>query len=431
LSKIIEQWAGHYLGGGSDKVWSAAYTTDGQFLSTWGRRGAALQRGERPLADEAAAKKLFEKKRNEKMSEGYQAVPFDNLTYGIPSFDPALVVTTADANANVNAAANGDTAPATVAPSVARPVYATSHVMPLELVELEAALADPGYGISEKVNGERCVVACGGGDQPVRAYNRRGIEVSSAPHAALALAGLGCQFVIDGERLTGDKGGHYVAFDLLEWQGENVREWPYKERIAILEQALIEAGLIVSAVAAVTTINTTISTTTANLGLHLLIAEADLTRARKVVAQIQKAGGEGVIVRTLSAPYQAGDTRHVRKFKFLTDLDAIVIGIRPGIATGSATLGLIRPSDGAIIEVGSVRSGLNDSDLIRLAEMLAQGQTPVLKVAYLPIRTVGIKLVEPKTSMRELRTDKLAYECTTDQLGPAKTAMVTAASARG
>jgi hypothetical protein len=48
-------------------------------------------------------------------------------------------------------------------------------------------------------------------------------------------------------------------------------------------------------------------------------------------------------------------------------------------------------------------------------------------VEYLPIRTVGIRLVEPKTSMRELRSDKTAGECTTDQLGDERAAMVEAA----
>jgi len=432
LSKIIEQWAGHYLGGGSDKLWAGAYTQDGQFLSKWGRRGAALQKGEKPVADQAAAKKVFEKKRNEKISEGYQAVPFDNSTYGISSFDPALAGVTAAAPSTVGGSNADGTDPTTAAnlttmPAATTSCYATSHVMPLELAELEAALAEAACGVSEKVNGERCVVACEGLGQPVRAYNRRGSEVSNAPHAALALAKLGCQFVIDGERLTGDKGGQYVAFDLLEWQGENLREWPYKERIATLEQALTHSGLIALAAATIVVTTTTLSAGGAASGLHLLVAEVDYARAREVVTQIQQAGGVGIIVRTLSAPYQAGDTRYVRKFKFLADLDAIVIGTRPGIATGSATLGLIRPSDGAIIEVGNVRSGLNDNDLCRLAEMLAQGEIPVLKVSYLPVRTVGIKLVEPKTSIRELRTDKLAHECTTEQLGQAKAAMVTAA----
>jgi len=35
--------------------------------------------------------------------------------------------------------------------------------------------------------------------------------------------------------------------------------------------------------------------------------------------------------------------------------------------------------------------------------------------------------VEPTTSINALRSDKLAAECTTDQLGPAKAALIAAA----
>jgi ATP-dependent DNA ligase len=149
----------------------------------------------------------------------------------------------------------------------------------------------------------------------------------------------------------------------------------------------------------------------------------------QIIETIQGNKGEGVIVRTLDAPYEGGNTRHIRKFKFLADLDAIVIGVNPGTSTGSVQLGLIRSADGAIIEIGNVRSGLNDQAIIQLAEMLKQGKHPVLTIEYLPIRTIGITLVEPKTTIRKLRTDKVPTECTTDQFGTEKAALIAAAKA--
>ncbi|HEU5381236.1 MAG TPA: hypothetical protein VFV38_37905, partial [Ktedonobacteraceae bacterium] len=98
-------------------------------------------------------------------------------------------------------------------------------------------------------------------------------------------------------------------------------------------------------------------------------------------------------------------------------------------ATGSVQLGLIRPADGALIGIGNVRSGLNDQAIMQLADMLERGEQPVLTVEYLPIRTVGIALVEPKTSIQKLRTDKTAAECTTDQFGSEKAALIVAAKA--
>ena len=78
-------------------------------------------------------------------------------------------------------------------------------------------------------------------------------------------------------------------------------------------------------------------------------------------------------------------------------------------------LGLIRPSDGAVIEIGAVR--LKASDRTQVQTALAAGQQPVLTVGFLPARTVGIQLVEPK--LLRLRADKAAAACTTDQLGEA------------
>ena len=202
---------------------------------------------------------------------------------------------------------------------------------------------------------------------------------------------------------------------LISWNGtiRMPKIWPYSVRISLLEQGLLKAKLIEKASPVYDTKAT----------LHLLVSESDPIKGKKVIDQIQAKKGEGVIVRTLSAPYQIGDTKDIRKYKYLDDLDAIVIGIQKGVSTGSVILGLIRPSDKKVIEICRVRSGLLDKDLEKLSAMLDRGEIPVLKVQYLPIRTVGIKLVEPKTSIKDLRTDKLASDCTTDQLGEAKKIM--------
>jgi hypothetical protein len=110
-----------------------------------------------------------------------------------------------------------------------------------------------------------------------------------------------------------------------------------------------------------------------------------------------------------------------------------VIGFEPGSAEGSVRLGLVRPSDGAVIEIGNVRAGLSDADIRVLRVMREHGQWPVLTVEYLPIRTVGITLVEARVvgsararskssddvsgqaQAARLRSDKRAQDCTTDQ----------------
>jgi predicted DNA-binding WGR domain protein len=407
---IIKQWAGHFQAGGSDKVWAAAATSDGQFLSVWGRRGTTLQSGTKTLASQEAALKEFNAKVKKKSAEGYQPVPFDDPRYGIPSFGAPGEESTMS-GPDLTASVQDRTLP----------VYIASHVTPLSWAQLQECLQQNAYGATEKINGVRCLAAFDGKDAVI-AYNRRGIAAKYVSSAVQALKRLACQFVIDGEQLQGEVEGAYVAFDLLEWQGQDVRSWPYHQRIKTLEEGMKQAGLITGG-----------GSTYAEAMERSALAElALLTPAPSgfpIIDTILACSGEGVIVRTLDAPYEGGDTKHIRKFKFLADLDAIVIGVNPGKATGSVQLGLIRPADGALIGIGNVRSGLNDQAITRLAEMLKQGEHPVLTVEYLPIRTVGIALVEPKTSIQKLRTDKTAAECTTDQFGPEKAALIAAAKA--
>lgn len=409
---ILNQWAGHFQAGGSDKVWAAAYTSDGQFLSVWGRRGTTLQSVTRTLASQETALREFNAKVKKKRAEGYQQVPFDDARYGIPSFgDTGEVVRMSG--------------PDVAASEQERrlPVYLASHVTPLSWAQLQECLQEECYGATEKINGVRCLVAFDG-QSTVASYNRRGMETKYVSSAVQALKRLACQCVIDGEHLQGSDGmGVYVAFDLLEWQGQDVRAFPYRRRIALLEEGMQQAGLITSGGA-------TYAEAMERSALPELALLTPAPSGLQIIDVILASGGEGVIVRTLDAPYEGGDTKHIRKFKFVADLDAIVLGINVGKATGSVQLGLVRPSDGALIEIGNVRSGLNDAAMMRLAEMLRQGEQPVLTVTYLPIRTVGIMLVEPKTSIQKLRTDKLAIECTTDQFGPEKFALIAAAKAK-
>ncbi len=367
---VIKQWAGHFQAGGSDKVWAAAATSDGQFLSVWGRRGTTLQSGTKTLASQEAALKEFNAKVKKKSAEGYQPVPFDDSRYGIPSFgvlDEESTMSSPDL--------------ATSEQDRTRPRYLASHVTPLNWSQLQERLQQEAYGATEKVNGVRCLVACDGHETLIT-YNRRGIPLKHVSPAVQPLKRLAGQFVVDGEQLQGEIEGAYVAFDLLEWQGQDVRSWPYHKRIKTLEEAMRQAGLITGGGA----------TYAEAMARSILPELALLTPAPSgfpIIDAILACGGEGVIVRTLDAPYEGGDTKHIRKFKFLADLDAIVIGVNPGKATGSVQLGLIRPADGALIGIGNVRSGLNDQAITRLAEMLKRGEQPVLTVEYLPIRTAS------------------------------------------
>jgi ATP-dependent DNA ligase len=127
-----------------------------------------------------------------------------------------------------------------------------------------------------------------------------------------------------------------------------------------------------------------------------------------------------VVVRRLFGDYQESPG----KYKFVADLDAFVLGVNAGLAGGSLKLGVVRRADGAIIEVANVRSGLKDSDIAAVREMLDQGKRPVFTVTFLRPNTVGVLLQEPRSSMTLLRSDKEAAECTDEQYEPEKADLI-------
>lgn len=401
MSETGQSWAGWRRGNGSDKVWGGA-VRGVEFRSTWGRRGSNLQTGTKVCATVAQALTLYTKKVTEKAAEGYVPVAFDHPDTGIPFLFPE----------------HGDNAGPTTLTVTSAPketFYICEHILPLDVADLDHVLESADYGVSEKVNGERCLVASDG--QTLRAYNRKGQAVALVPSGARPLAALGHPFVLDGERLTGDAQGAYVVFNVREWQESRLPDVPYAERIALLTSALADL---------VAAVGPTIEEPRAH-SLYLLTPETDAARKRALVERVRARGGEGVVVRLLAAPYVEGDTPHARKVKFLASVDAFVVRVNPGLATGSVTLALLRTSDGAVVEVGAVRSGLRDADITRLAAQVAAGERPVLEVDYLPARTVGDKLVEPKTSASRLRADKSWTDCTTDQLGAARASLFGAA----
>lgn len=197
---------------------------------------------------------------------------------------------------------------------------------------------------------------------------------SDVPEGARALCQLGHSFVVDGERLLRDEDGLYVIFDVLEWKGEDITALAYRKRMTMAVCSLRDAGLLKD-VHLTPILSQAQQNSTVPLLCVLLPIQGEQI-AQAVLTEIQTAGGEGVVIRSLDAPYTTGSF----KYKFVEDIDAFVIGIEPGVSTGSLILAMVRPSDRAIVEVGHVRSGLTDADIERVKGMLVRGQSP--RVSY-------------------------------------------------
>jgi ATP-dependent DNA ligase len=430
------RYAGHCTTGTSNKVWVACLaveqheeahdvdlavlptTTEVVLLCGHGPAGAALRLEAPKRMSLQAGQSLLRKKWQEKAGKGYAAVPFAPF---VPSFGTPFGLTLVLPGSPAALVPGADQAPQQGSPAFR---HTAALVKSVTLTELRTLVADdlagkPSvYALSEKANGERCLVEFDG--TTLRAYNRKGHLTSAPPAGARALCQLGHPFVVDGERLIRERAGHYVVFDVLEWKGEDITTLPYRRRLTRLVRGLQGVGLLKERQLTPTIQQAQQNSTVPTLSVLLAVQGEALTQ--EVMTEIQTAGGEGVVIRSLDAPYHIGGF----KYKFLEDVDAFVIGIEPGISAGSLTLGMVRPADGAILEVGHVRSGLTDADVERVRQMLARGQHPVFRVSYLPASTVGITLVQPTTSMAWLRTDKEARECTTDQFGPEKADLIAA-----
>ncbi|HEU5377137.1 MAG TPA: hypothetical protein VFV38_17030 [Ktedonobacteraceae bacterium] len=436
--------AGHCTTGTSNKVWVACLAVEQEgmvqpvnltavsanaevvLLCGHGPYGAALRLETPKHLSRQAAQALLSKKWQEKAGKGYVAISFEPFVpalgqpLGLPLIFPEAGSSPSSA-ADVAGTARMEIS-ATRRTDVPRFRQTAALVKAVSWEGMMALLSDTddgqpsSYTVSEKANGERCVVEFDG--TQMRAYNRKGLRTSAPPEGALALQRLGCPFVVDGERLLREHAGHYVLFDVLEWNGEDLTARPYRTRLTRLVRGMQHAGLLKEARLTPTLRQAQENSTRPQV--YVLPGVRGAAQAQAAIKEVQYTGGEGVVIRNLNAPYQTGGF----KYKFLEDIDAFVFGIEPGISAGSLKLALVRPTDGAIIEIGHVRSGLTDADVEQVRQMVVQGQHPVFRVRYLPASTVGITLVQPQTSLAYLRTDKTAQECTTDQFGPAKAALI-------
>lgn len=97
---------------------------------------------------------------------------------------------------------------------------------------------------------------------------------------------------------------HYVAFDILQWQGEDISQRPFSERRELLEQVPLPAGM------------------------HLTPLTDDPHRAREWFSMFEGAGLDGVVCKPADAPYSPGK-RTMLKVKHVRTADVVVAGWRP------------------------------------------------------------------------------------------------------
>jgi bifunctional non-homologous end joining protein LigD len=278
--------------GSSDKVYNAELVPDGQLWVvnfSYGKYGATLRAGTKTKVGipYERALKIYQKIVAEKMSKGYspegEGVAFvgtDNAGR-VTGFLPQLLNTVSEDDV-------------------------------LALIGAEAGV----WAGEEKHDGERRSIKVT--DGKIVSSNRKGLCVPTKETIVAAVEKLSSRvshFEVDGE----DMGGHFIIFDILMFDGQDLRALPLSARIEhrnTLEAVLTEVG-----------VNDVFRVTETTPDLTPALA-ADLIRTHRM------RNSEGVVFKRQDAPYTVGKPSSggtQLKLKFTQDATVRVSGHNEGV----------------------------------------------------------------------------------------------------
>ena len=143
------------------------------------------------------------------------------------------------------------------------------------------------YGCMKKYDGHRQAIRKVGG--LVQAYNRLGKAIDPEPNVVRFVGSLVDDVVLDGEFVE----GHFVAFDLLELNGRDMRSMEFEARWDVLTTVCGNKVLVAP----------------------LAVGKADIMG---LIELEHSTRGEGVVFKKLSARYMPGRQGTNKKFKFWT-----------------------------------------------------------------------------------------------------------------
>lgn len=205
----------------------------------------------------------------------------------------------------------------------------------------------------------------------------------------------------------------YVVFDVLFWNGEDVRDWPWRARRALIDDYLFPTN------------------TAEEIKSWKSESATVLPSVVGPVFQGQldswlEAGGEGCIVKRVDRPYVSGGrpTDNWYKFKARFDADVVVMGFTDGReGTGARrmtdTIGAIQYGqyrDGVLTYRGQC-SGFDDSvrfGTLDIANGVDEREAMIGKVMVIEHRGIqnpGFR----HPQFKGFRDDKLATECVWDE----------------
>jgi bifunctional non-homologous end joining protein LigD len=265
----------------------------------------------------------------------------------------------------------------------------------------EHPFSRPGWIFELKYDGFRLLAARESGE-PLLLY-RHGLDSTARfPEVARALKGLPYEgLVLDGEvvvlddqarptfhglqqrallqrrvdiaRAAVEQPATLYAFDLLGFEGFDLRPLPLRARKELLRRILPRAG-------------------------PLRFADHIEEHGEALYREVERLGVEGVMAKEADAPYRAGRSPRWLKMRVEHTGDFVVVGTSPaqGHRTGFGALHLAAYEEGRLVYVGKVGSGFSTSDLTTIPKDLAPLRRATLACAGAVPKGKGHVWVEPR-----------------------------------
>jgi bifunctional non-homologous end joining protein LigD len=264
----------------------------------------------------------------------------------------------------------------------------------------ERPFSKPGWLFELKLDGYRIRAARQGGE--ARLVTRKGHDLAAAfPEIARALAALPYEgIILDGELVVPDDAGRpsfqrlqnrakvsralevrraavetpavLYVFDLLAFEGYDLRPLPLVKRKAILERVLPRLG-------------------------PLRYLEHFDRNGEALYEQVVRLGLEGIVAKRADAPYRAGRTDSWLKIRADRTDDFVVVGFtRPqGSRSGFGALDLGAYDGGTLVYTGRVGSGFTAAQLKEVSAALERSVRPAPAFAGPVPQDKGHTWVEP------------------------------------
>lgn len=235
--------------------------------------------------------------------------------------------------------------------------------------ELQTYLDDNDFGAQEKKDGRHITLQILNNQFTVR--NKKG-QASDYSEFETDLRIAGHDLLIDGEQVKTT----FCTWDILEYDGQDLRNSSYIERYKVLSQ--VNFGPTIKIVPLIT----------------------NSQEKHRLLTELKSAGKEGIVLKRLSAHFSPGKGVDQFKFKFYAEASVIVVAGRPG----KASIGM------ELIDENGQR------EFVGFCSCALYPLPPIGSIAEIKYLYAYPQGCLYQSAFKELRDDVDVEECTTTQL---------------